>query len=73
MNLVKDSSDGARAVSVKCIGERHAELNAGTTADFGQGERTRMFRLADGYADLDGQSFVAYYCDACAQCIEEED
>lgn len=66
MRLVKDTSPGAQAVSVRCIGKRHAELNKGTAADFGKGERTRMFRLADGYADLDGKAFEAYYCDACA-------
>ncbi len=66
MRLVKDISDGARAVNVPCIGKRHVELNEGTAQDFGQGARTRMFRLADGYADLDGPAFKAYYCDPCA-------
>lgn len=30
-------------------------------------ERSTMFTLAEGYADLDGEAFVAYYCPTCVQ------
>ena len=53
MRLVKDTSDGGRAIQVPCIGANHAKPS-------------RMFTLAEGYADLDGEAFVAYYCDECA-------
>ena len=28
-------------------------------------ECSTMFTLAEGYADLDGEAFVAYYCPRC--------
>ena len=62
MRLVKDTNPGAYAVQVRCIGPHHHELN--TRA------HSRMFTLAEGYADLDGKAFEAYYCDACAGAEE---
>jgi hypothetical protein len=52
VKLVKDTNPGAYAVQVRCIGKQH--------------EGRPMFTLAEGYADLDGEAFIAYYCDSCA-------
>ena len=70
MKLVKDSSPGAWAVKVPCVGENHY-------LSVPPGGRhltnTTMFTLAQGYADLDGEAFKAYYCDACAERLGSED
>lgn len=58
MRLVKDTSPGAYAVMVVCIGPRHDEIKS-------KYRTGRMFTLAEGYADLDGEPFVAYYCTEC--------
>lgn len=67
MRLVKDNSAGAWGTSVPCIGPRHHELNE---KRHGHRHTNTMFTLAEGYADLDGEAFKAYYCDACAATIE---
>ena len=54
MKLVKDNSPGAWAVKVICISPKHKGSS-------------RMFTLAEGYADLDGPAFKAYYCNGCAE------
>ena len=52
MRLVKGVAPRDYETSVPCDGERH--------------EGSRMFILAHGYADLDGEAYRAYYCDRCA-------
>lgn len=67
MRLVKDSSPGGRAVRVVCIGTEHGAIDA--TRRYRRGP---MFTLAEGYADLDGEPFKAYYCDDCAEAMFKE-
>ena len=61
MRLVKDESPGAFAVRVQCIHPEHARINAARRYP----RPGRWFTLAEGYSDLDGEPFVAYYCDDC--------
>lgn len=62
MRLVKDSNPGAHAVRVVCRGKNHHVVDA--ERRFPRGP---MFTLAEGYADLDGEAFIAYYCDDCVK------
>jgi len=57
MRLVKDRNVGAFAVYVPCIQAGHKGPRFNPTYT--------MFLLAEGYADLDGVPFQAYYCDKC--------
>ena len=60
MRLVKDGNPGAHAVRVVCVGSNHQSVDA-----VRRWPRGSMFPLAEGYADLDGKAFHAYYCDDC--------
>lgn len=62
MRLVKDNNPGAWAVSVRCIGQHHDINNAMRKYP----RKGGWFILAEGYSDLDGEAFVAYYCAECA-------
>lgn len=55
-------------VSVPCVGTNHAALNAVR----GFPAATSMFPIGDGFADLDGPAFQAYYCAKCAAEITRE-
>lgn len=57
MRLVR----GASGCLVVCSHPRHEEIK-----DARGFNRSVMFPLDRGYADLDGDPFAAYYCDPCA-------
>ena len=68
MRLVKDNSPDAWAVEVPCIGPNHY---LGVPPGGRHLTTTRMFTLAQGYIDLDSEALMGYYCDACAERLQE--
>jgi hypothetical protein len=52
MNLLKSATPRDYETRVLCCASNHSG--------------SRMFVLAAGYADLDGEPYRAYYCDGCA-------
>jgi hypothetical protein len=63
MRLVKDNSAGAHAIKVPCTHTYHHESDRERSYPRG----SIMFTLAEGYSDMDGESFHSYYCDDCVK------
>lgn len=62
MRLIQDRSAGAQAVSVPCAAADHIGRPPGNS----------MFTLSQGFADIDGPPFQAYFCGACARRLAPE-